>query len=445
MRNFLLSLHAKSSSSAWAHRLIKGSSWSLVGTVASRLVSIASTILLARMVGQQVFGEYGIILGTIGLFGVFGGFGLSLTGAKHVAEFRVSDPARAGRIIAMTLRVAWYSSGVIGLLLIVFSGVLSSRVLGAPHLDALLIAAIPMLILQTVIGAQNGILSGFEAFRFIFRNNTITAILAALFLLGGVWLDDLRGALLGSALAYGVHVFLNQAVIRMQVQRHAIPAAHSFASELPLAWRFSLPSMLGNIAILTAIWLGNVVLVNKPDGYREMGIYTAANQWFNAMIILPNLIGQVALPILSERRGARDARGYRRLWLASILINAACVIPVVIVGAFASEWIMTAYGAEFAGSEGVLIMMLLAGALYAVLNAAAQVLVQEGRMWMVFMANLGWSIVFVISAHALVNHGAIGLAQSRFLAYLVHTLWIGGLAYFIMRTSSTLNAGPEEA
>jgi O-antigen/teichoic acid export membrane protein len=443
MHKFFHSLHARSSSSTWAHRLIKGSSWSLLGTIASRLASIVSTILLARLVGQQVFGEYGIILGTIGLLGVFAGFGLSLTGAKHVAEFRSSDPARAGRIIAMTLRLAWCSSAVLGLALFVFSESLSSHVLGAPHLDTLLAAAIPMLILQTVIGAQSGIMSGFEAFRLIFRNNTAIGILAAALLLGGVWLDDLRGALLGTAFAYAAHVWLNQAVINGQRKKYGIPVPKSFTSELSLAWRFSLPSMLGNIAILTAIWLGNVVLVNKPDGYREMGIYTAANQWFNAMIILPNLIGQVALPILSERRSANDARGYRRLWLSSIGINAACVLPVVLVGAFASEFIMSAYGKDFAGTHGVLVMMLLAGALYAVLNAAAQLLVQEGRMWMVCFSNLGWSVVFVTCAHTLVNSGAMGLAQSRFLAYLVHSLWIGGLAYYLMRTSTTLKPQTE--
>ena len=43
-----------------------------------------------------------MIQSTVGMFGVFAGFGLGLTATKHVAEFRQSDPDRAGRIIGLS-------------------------------------------------------------------------------------------------------------------------------------------------------------------------------------------------------------------------------------------------------------------------------------------------------------------------------------------------------
>jgi O-antigen/teichoic acid export membrane protein len=54
------------------------------------------------MLGKTGYGELGMIQTTVGMFGVFAGFGLGVTATKHVAEFRRSDPARAGRIIGLS-------------------------------------------------------------------------------------------------------------------------------------------------------------------------------------------------------------------------------------------------------------------------------------------------------------------------------------------------------
>lgn len=46
------------------------------------------TVTVARLLGNAVCGELGIIQSTVGMFGVFAGFGLRVTATKHVAEFR---------------------------------------------------------------------------------------------------------------------------------------------------------------------------------------------------------------------------------------------------------------------------------------------------------------------------------------------------------------------
>jgi len=85
------------------YRLAKGVFWSMASAVISRGLMLAASVLVARMLGKTGFGELGMIRSTVGMFGVFAGFGLGLTATKHVAEFRSSDPARAGRIIGFQL------------------------------------------------------------------------------------------------------------------------------------------------------------------------------------------------------------------------------------------------------------------------------------------------------------------------------------------------------
>ena len=87
-------------------RLARGVFWSMAGAVISRGLMLAASVLVARMLGKMGFGELGMIRSTVGMFGIFAGFGLGLTATKHVAEFRSSDPERAGRIISLSWLVA---------------------------------------------------------------------------------------------------------------------------------------------------------------------------------------------------------------------------------------------------------------------------------------------------------------------------------------------------
>src|SRR5216683_7526188 len=80
--------------SPMGYRLARGAFWSLVGTVLSRGLGLAAGIFVARTLGKEGFGQFGIIRGTVEMFGIFAGFGLGLTATKYVAELRQTDRQR---------------------------------------------------------------------------------------------------------------------------------------------------------------------------------------------------------------------------------------------------------------------------------------------------------------------------------------------------------------
>jgi len=84
----LSSVLARVVSSEIGYRLAKGVFWSMAGAVISRGLMLAATVFVARMLGKNVYGELGMIRSTVGMFGVFAGFGLGLIATKQVAEFR---------------------------------------------------------------------------------------------------------------------------------------------------------------------------------------------------------------------------------------------------------------------------------------------------------------------------------------------------------------------
>src|SRR4051795_4875098 len=86
--------------------LLHGASWSVAAAVVARGANLIALILCARLLSQERFGEVAIIQSTVGMFGPLAGLGLSATTTKFLAEYRNSDPDRAGRVMALSIGMA---------------------------------------------------------------------------------------------------------------------------------------------------------------------------------------------------------------------------------------------------------------------------------------------------------------------------------------------------
>jgi O-antigen/teichoic acid export membrane protein len=382
------------------------------------------------MLGKVGFGEFGIIQSTVGMFGVFAGFGLGLTATKHVAEFRVQDPERAGRFMALSELVAVGSGGIMAVALVVCAPWLAEHTLAAPHLKGPLQVSAALLFLSALNGAQTGALSGFEAFKTTARVNVLAGLASFPLMVGGVLLAGLRGAVWGLVASMGVNWILNHFALRVEARKARVPfTLKGCAREGNVLLSFSLPAVLSGAMVGPVGWACSAMLVNRPNGYAEMGVFNAANQAYNAMLFLPGILGQVVLPILSERLGDKDRHRSGRLLTFSIKLNGAVVLPLMLVGCAISPFIMRLYGATFTSAWPTLIVALLTAGLLAVQLPVGQVIAASGKMWTGFIMNMGWGLAFMLITYVLIGRGAFGLSLARACAYLLHTTWTFGFAY----------------
>jgi O-antigen/teichoic acid export membrane protein len=72
-------------SSPTRKRLASGAIWGGVAAGGSRVVTVAASFFLARILGQVGFGEYGMVNSTAGMISSLAGMGIGLTVTKHVA------------------------------------------------------------------------------------------------------------------------------------------------------------------------------------------------------------------------------------------------------------------------------------------------------------------------------------------------------------------------
>ncbi len=431
---FLIPYWDRLEASPLGYRLAKGAFWSLAGTVISRGLGLCASILVARMLGKTGYGELGMIQSTVGMLGTFAGFSLGLTATKHIAEFKIKDPARAGRIIGLSSLVSWVTGGVMGLILLTLAPWLAVHTLAAPHLGGLLRVGAALLLLGAINGAQTGALAGFESFRSIARINLIAGFASFPLMVGGAWLAKVEGALFGLVVSQAFSCLLNFYGLRAEALRSGVTLAYvGSKKESGILWRFSLPAVASGLFVGPVYWVCNTMLVNFPGGYAQMGVFNAANQWFGALLLLPSILGQAALPVLSECLGQRDHTKSRKVLGFYLKLNVAVMSPIVLIGCLASPWIMASYGPDFRDAWPTLVVVLLTAGVVATQDPVGQIIAASGRMWLGTLMNAGWATGFIALTWGLVHWGALGLAGARLGAYVLHAAWTLAFAVYLLK------------
>ena len=421
IKDFQLRLQRALPSDSLRGRFALGAFWSLVGTAIARGLELLASIIVARILGKTGFGELGMIRSTVGMFGTFAGLGLGLTASKYIAEFRVKAPERAGRIIGMSSLVALISGGSISIILFFLAPLLAEHTINAPYLVTELQIGCGLLFFQALIGAQTGALAGFEAFKTIAKVSFAQGVMHFSFMIVGVYLFGLQGAIAGQAIATAGGWLLSHIALRKESKKARVYVVYNnIQQELPILWKFSLPAVLSGSVVAPVMWGARAMLVNQPSGYSEMGIFSAAMRFQGLLYLMESTIGRPLLPMLASPDGSKSSVFNRVNILSSWLIGIVPAIPIIcfpeIMGLF--------FGKEFMGISAnrtlALVMFFTCIMLYK--QGLARVLAANSLMWWGFLSNGVWAIVLIFSSYLMVRFGAVGLAASFTLAYALNTI-----------------------
>jgi O-antigen/teichoic acid export membrane protein len=205
-----------------------------------------------------------------------------------------------------------------------------------------------------------------------------------------------------------------------------------FRSELSILWKFSIPAFFAGMMVAPVNWLCSTILVHQPDGYREMGAYNAANQWFSMMLFIPTALATGIVPILSDTLGEKDFKRSTKVLNFMLKLSAAIIIPCVLVMSLLAPYIMRIYGREYKDAWPTLIVLLITSGIYALLTPIGEIIAAAGRMWVGFFTNLAWAVVLIIATVFLVRWGSFGFASARLISYSMHAIWTSVLAYAVI-------------
>lgn len=402
-------------------RLARATVWSAVGACVSRGLSLVTFILVARVLGKERFGEWGILRATVAGFQTVAGFGLGDTVTTYIARFRCVDSKRAGRILAITGLATLVTSAAAALLLVLLAPWLAAHTLAAPHLADELRICVVLLLLSGVQAWQGGAFAGLEAFKAAARVEFWGGVASFLLTSLGAWRAGLTGALCGMAAAAALRSLVAHLVLNVESTRAGIRATlKGSLAEFSVIWRFTLPVFLASVVVGPTMWLVQAFLVNRADGYRSMAEFTAVYQWRLALGAMSGLLCAGYLPVAASVGRSDPDRG-RRMMLGVGAICATATLTAAVLVAMLSGPVLAAYGEGFASAHSVLLVMLGLAVIDAVDTVLFSALLAAGRAWWRLFSNGCWVLVVVISTWLLVpSLGSLGLAIALVAGQTTH-------------------------
>ncbi len=424
-------------------RIIRCSAWNLLSSVALRMSGLITGMIVSRIVGKDDFGSYSIVLVTIGTFYSISGAGFGTAAARYIAEHRTSDPAQASAVIRDTQRFAIIAASAAALLIFMFSKQLAGSVFAAPHIDSLLAASSIWMFLSIVTAEQNGVLTGFEAFRQTSAVNFIYALISVVSSGLAAAYCGITGVIAANTLSAGVLYLMNCRVIHLQRVSHGMmataPKSHTGPS---LILQYSLPALLSSIIVYPANWTCTALLSRQPDGVPEVGIYNIASQWRNLVVYLPGVVSMVFVSVLANRSKLMKDSDTMKIYAANLGLNivfsVATAAPMIIF----SETVMSWYGQEFSHGSKCLTAMLISGCLLSVITVAGQAMVLQTLIWPWFWLNLIWASALICFSWVFRMSGSYGVALANVIAFSIHLLNI--MIYLGVRTLFMTSSGNKE-
>ena len=193
--------------------LFKDSFWALLGSVLGKGLSLLAGIMVARFLGKEIYGEYGLIKSTLLYISVFSTLGLGYTGTRYISKAYAEHRDEIKHIIKIIYRVTYVSSTVMAAVLFIFAQQIANLIKAPDMMLALRMTAV-IIVINAVNTTQIGMMSGLKQFRQIAINNTYAGIITLITSTIFTYFLGLDGALIALLVSMLFNAIINNLSIR---------------------------------------------------------------------------------------------------------------------------------------------------------------------------------------------------------------------------------------
>jgi O-antigen/teichoic acid export membrane protein len=418
-------------------RLIKGTALNFVAVAFNQGSTLIVNIIVARILMKQGFGEYAMVQSTLLTVATLSQLATGYTASKYIAEYRSSDPKRAGRIMGLCALVSALMACVGAFLLIAMAPWLADAMLKAPHLAFALMMGSGYLFFSSINGYQLGALSGLEAYSSLAKAGVASGIVAVATISLGAWWGGLNGTFIGLSISAFVRCAIHNRWLRLETQTHGIKPQYrgSLRQEKAIIFKFALPAAIAGWYMTPMIWLANSFLVRQHGGFGEMALYSAANNLRILVLFLPNVMNSVGLSVLNNEKAKGDMTHYNKVFRSNVLyIFFVSLGGVFVMGVFGRP-ILQLFGKDF-GTGHFLLWLLLVASLFESLSIALYQYVQsQAKMWSSFFRiTVPREAFLVIAAYFLVqSYGGAGLAAAYLGSTIIGLIFLSSIVFVLYR------------
>lgn len=428
-------LRAKYNNLSGIHqRIFSGAFWSLFGSVVSKIMVLGATIVVARILTKEAYGELGMVRSTIGMFMAFSTFSIGATASKYIAEFRERDKEYAVRVYIISLLFSALLSVIFGIVVLATSNYIALHSFDAPHLASVVRVAAIILVFTTLAGAQTGVLAGFEDFKAISTVNVIFGFCESIMIIVGAYFADVVGVIWG----FGLANLLNFILLHISAKRHIAALGYSVKDafsktkigDLAILYKFSLPATISSILAMVFVWYSKTILV-KESGFEAMATFDIAEQWRTQLLFIPAAISQIVLPILSNSKHSNDQISVVK---TNVVINTVTTSIIALMFLCFGKLIMSVYGSDYTNAVPLYVMGL-TGVVISISNVLGSVCFANDKAWQICLLNGVQGLLLVLFAKYFIGAGMAdtGLALANLISYIIFVLLLVAVTVYVLR------------
>lgn len=324
--------------------------WSALSTFGGLLLGVVTNIVLARVLGASMLGQYNYWLWLIGLLALVASPGLPQAMTKFGAEYLgQGERQTASAIFARLLRLELLLSAVVGGLVLVYAWAVPST-----DAAALALVAFSVLLVTTEVFFQAAAKASLD-----FRIFSQASLLGGLVYAGA--------AITLVSLGFGIYtlllVYIARRIVTIILIGWKLPSHYSVQGAL----QFGIPPELLRRILR---YCRDIVLIFATSTlpYERFGIFFLSrfatdvdiafySQSFDLAVksmAIPAIFTATLLPTFSSLQGQNDRERIDRVYLSSNRLAAAIAMPIGLGGAAVASSVALLYGPEFLSMAPIL-------------------------------------------------------------------------------------------
>ncbi len=408
------------------NQLAKDSFWALCGSILGKGLALVAGILVARFLGKDGFGEYGVIKNTLITIGMFSTFGLGYTATKYIAEYRNEHKNKIPALSKLLVQISLITSSIIGILSFLFAQQLAILIKAEHLANAIKLCSI-IIVFNALTLTQISVLAGLGKYKIIAKNNTCSGIITFFVSFILTYKYGFTGALWALLISQAFNCCINAFSIRSEHKKieNAISVLPNSISLIREIISFSFPVALQESLVFIFTWLNTYILIYFTN-YGEIGLYSASTQWNVILLFIPGVLRNVTLSHLAN--ASNDKSSHEKIMFSMLIVNLCCTSFLYICVLMICHWAPIFYGETYVGIE-YLIALSSASTIF---NSMSDVLVQEfmslNKNWVILSLRVAKDIIAASSVMYLIYYigisGAMSMAVVAVASSIVYFIFL---------------------
>jgi O-antigen/teichoic acid export membrane protein len=389
-------------------RFLRSAATTYASNLAVAIISLVNVIITARFLGPTARGDIALLTAISGIASTIALLGVEQAIVNIAGRDAKLRPALASNAVLLSVAMGAIGSLAVGILVVVFPGLKGDV---STVMFTFVFLAIPVLIgrvyLQALLDSD---------YRFAFSNGV--RLVAPV---SGVVINGALGVVHVLTVSTAMTVWLaGQTVSTVMLGWYAGRRLSGYGRpSRALARRsltFGTKSHVSHIISL-GNWRLDQWFVGSMVGSRELGYYSVAVSWSEALFILPAALRNVQRPDLVRADRREAGRQAARVFRICVLITLPAVLVMTVAAPFLCS---TIFGPEFANSIDDLRWLLPGTFGIVALRILGDALIAQRRPMLPSIATAAALIVTIVLDVTLIPaHGGLGAAIASTAAYTV--------------------------